>query len=366
MEKIPAGEELGREVARQGRSGGEGAASEDVATGGALVEAEGAEEIRHGTGAAAGVLTRERVRELSQRLDGLIEEGRRRAVELGGACGLVAAGVMMMIGLSGEGDAYVWLAPPAGLALAGIPWAAWWRRLRKLLPRASGTTPSLDQELGALRERFDAFMPFPGAISSTMLKFVAGMAVLGGAFGIVAGVGLWSVDEVSFAIGTTVGGTAFALTALPIYRFGKHLDRVGALGKEISAISRQRDRSLGSGGSVALSERLALENELDELRAERKKWLQAAAAAAAGSVAYPFVLGDVGSFGDLIGHVVFAVVFVVLLLIPVVRKQSHIRKLEARLDGLDEEDGSGVPRAPVERRSAAAVGPTPDARGVES
>jgi len=52
-------------------------------------------------------------------------------------------------------------------------------------------------------------------------------------------------------------------------------------------------------------------------------------------VAYPFLMGQVEGPGDLIGHAVFAVVFVVLLLIPVARKRSRMQELEARLEGLD-------------------------------
>lgn len=343
MENASSGEEFGRDVARQGRRGGEDAARDGTGTGRALVEAEDAEEIRGDAGGAVDVVTRARVRELSERLDGLIEEGRRRAVELGGVSGLVVAAGMAMIGLSGSGAGYLWLAPPAGLAVAGIPWASWRWRLRKLPPPPSEAPPSLDQELGALRERFDAFMPSPGELSATMTKFVAGILALMGPLSVVVLFGLWSVGEASLAIGAAVAGLGFSLTALLMYRLAKHFDRAGALGKEIAASSRGRDRSLGRGGSAALGERLALENELDELRSERKKWLQVAAAWGGGSVAYPFIMGDIGGPGDLVGHVVFALVFVVVLMIPVVRKQSRMRELEARLDGVGESGATGEP-----------------------
>jgi len=222
MEEASSGKAIGRQVARQGRRGGEGAAT----------SGEGPEDSE------APVVSRERIGELSERLDGLIEAFRRRSIELGAVSGLTLTVLMVGLGISGGGTAYFWLAPAAFLAGMGIPWASGWWRLRKLPPAASEAPPSVDAELGALRERFDAFMPSPSELSATMLKFMAGMMVLMGLLSIVVVVGLWSVGEVSFAVGTMVVGAGFVTTSLPMYRFAKHYDRVGALGRDISALSR--------------------------------------------------------------------------------------------------------------------------------
>lgn len=256
-------------------------------------------------------------------------------------------------------DGFLWgvvmmvLAVGYGLSTA-TPWTAWVAPLLPVLGAVLGwwgsrreghiLTPLPDHPVGPgtklsmLRERVDALSPGRGiqvwGHSLTRLASWFQM-VAGGGLAVVA-VGAWFLQDPPVStLGIALLGLGLAGVGGIMFADGRRQEAIGALGVELQRLAHELERVPDASTPVELRDRIALQNELDELREERREWIQMVTFGVPGALAMQYLLGELESVWDVVWILVAAAVVFGLLGRPVLRKVSRIRELEERLEALD-------------------------------
>lgn len=270
----------------------------------------------------------------------------------GFAWGVVAMVLVVGYGLSSATMPWIlWLAPAVPLVSAGVGW--WTSReerdeVESLADGAAG--PSL--RLAVLRARLDEVDAGIGAgidVGLTSItKWLGWLEVVtGGAFAVIFGL-VWALgDEPVATLGLAVLGVGMCAMGGLFVRRSSRQGQIDALGAELARLSRELDRSPRGRATVELRERIAAQNELDELRQERRRWMGTVAFGVPAVGVWQYLRGGFGDPLEVVLLLTFSVVVFGVLGLPVLRSRDRIRELEDRLEELDAGGGSGVRAAPA-------------------
>lgn len=278
---------------------------------------------------------------VSERVEGLVESHDRARD------GLVLGIVMMILavgyGLSTATPWTAWTAPLLPLVGAGF---GWWgsRRERHVLTPLPGHPVGPSTRLAMLGERVDALSPGPGIqLWGHSLTRIASWFQLGvgGVLAAVAG-GAWLLqDHPVSTLGISLLGLGVAGVGGLMFLDGRRQAEVASVGMELQRLHGQLERVPDATTPATLRDRIAVQNELDELREERKEWIQMAAFGLPGVFAIQYLLGELQSVEDVGFVLIVAIVGFGILGRPVLRKASRIRELEERLEERDDHPASG-------------------------
>jgi len=272
---------------------------------------------------------------VSERVEGLVESHHR--VRDGVVLGIVMMVLAVGYGLSTETAWTAWAAPLLpllGAVLGG--WAS--RRERHIL------TPLPDHPLGAatklsmLRERVEAISSGSGiqvwghsltrVVSWFLMVTGAGLAVIAG--------GTWVLrDHPVTTLGISLLGLGMAGLGGIMLEDGRRQEAIAASGIELRRLAHDLERVPDASTPAELHDRIAAQNELDELRDERREWMQIVGFGVPGVFAIQYLLGELQSAWDVAFVLILAIVGFWILARPVLAKRDRVRELEARLEELD-------------------------------
>lgn len=290
---------------------------------------------------------------VSERVDALVDSHDR--LRDGFVLGIVMMVLAVGYGIATATPGATWVAPALPLLGAGF---GWWgsRRERHILTPLPDHPVGTSTRLSMLQERVDALSPWPGIqVWGHSLTRVASwfQMVVGGGLAVVA-VGAWFLqDHPVSTLGIALLGLGLAGLGGIMLADGRRQAAVASVRMEFQRLHGQLERVPDATTPATLRDRIAAQNELDELRDERKQWIQIVGFGVPGVFAIQYLLGELQTVWDVIFVLVFAVVGFWILARPVLAKRERVRELEEWLEALDGEAavrGEGAARGGDERR----------------